>query len=317
MKTCDRRSFMQKSLVTGMGMAVLSVSGVKAENKKNIAPITIPTGKRTNKPFRFGVLTETVEIGRKMDKAYDEAIVPIELMIKPMEHNSKWPSVREEIESWGFPVRSTSHYPGPSQPFTGPDVDFDLVEFYAKRAVARSAELGVKVIGIYGLFFPVPEGFSKNRAIDQAIRFCNMLADLVEPKNMFIALEPMGKVDTLWPLYLDAVEFAQRVDRHSIRCMADTNYFISRNQDLRDIAKYPEYCIHADTQGVDGQPGVGNRVKVHTEFFRVLRDIGYENCVSFACPWRNTIGSTTLDMAAETRKSLAYAKKIRDQVYAE
>ena len=82
-------------------------------------------------------------------------------------------------------------------------------------------------------------------------------------------------------------------------------------------ATRPEYCIHADTQGIGGQPGIGDREDVHTRFFQVLRDMGYENCVSFACPWKNTLGGDQVNLQAETRKALEYAKKIRERVYAE
>jgi sugar phosphate isomerase/epimerase len=318
MESINRRSFLQKSVLTGMGMTLLSSVELNAGSEVKKAPITIPTGKRSNKPFRFGLLTETEELGEKMYKGYDEAIIPVEIMMKPLENNSKWYPMRDKIKSWGFPMRSASHYPGPSGPFTGPDVDFELAEFYAKRAINRCAELGIVIVGVYGMFFPVPDGFSKTRATDQAIRFCHMLADLAEPKGMYIALEPRAGEKDLWPRYLDGVEFARRVGRSGIRCMADTNYFIQLNQDLNDIKKYPEYCIHADTQGDNhAQPGVGDREKIHTEYFRVLRDIGYENCVSFACPWINSSGGAEMDLALETKKSLDYMKRIRDKVYAE
>jgi sugar phosphate isomerase/epimerase len=144
-----------------------------------------------------------------------------------------------------------------------------------------------------------------------------MAADAAEPYGITIVLEPVGDPDTLWPLYVDAVKFAKRIARPNVRCMADTNYFLRRNEPLEVIKEDPEYCVHADTQGEGGQPGIGNRVDLHTQFFRVLRDIGYENCVSFACPWLDTSGTGSVDFRMESRKSLEYAKRIQDEVYSE
>jgi hypothetical protein len=72
--------------------------------------------------------------------------------------------------------------------------------------------------------------------------------------------------------------------------------------------------VHIAGQG--GQPGVGDRVELHTRLFRILRDIGYERGVSAACAWVSTLGGN-LDFRAETAKSLRYLQELRDKVYAE
>ena len=37
-----------------------------------------------------------------MDKGYDEAIIPVEIMMKPLEKNSEWYPMRDKIKSWGL-----------------------------------------------------------------------------------------------------------------------------------------------------------------------------------------------------------------------
>jgi sugar phosphate isomerase/epimerase len=239
-------------------------------------------------------------------------------MIKPLEPNQVWAEAKKEIQSWGFPVRGTSHWISGGSAI-GPNRDLELQRFYVQRALARASGLGAKICGVYGAFFPVPEESLRTTATDQALRYFDMVADEAERFGIMIALEPMGNEKTVCPLYLDAVEFCRRLGRWNVRCMADTDYFVSRNQPLENIAKYPEYCVMAETQGVKGQPGFGDRVDIHTRLFRVLRDIGYEGVVDFVAggTWHNTSGSGPADLRVETRKSLEYAQKIRDQVYAE
>jgi len=177
--------------------------------------------------------------------------------------------------------------------------------------------LGVEFAGIYGSFFKVPEGFSHKAAMDQAVRWVNMLADYGEKYAVKIALEPTADPHTLFPMYLDGIEFAKHeVGRSVVRVMADLNYFIQGNQPLENITKEPDYCLHVHIAGEHGQPGLGDRVDIHTRLFRVLRDIGYTGGVSAASPWKSTSGDK-VDFRAETAKSLQYLRALRDKVYAE
>ena len=96
--------------------------------------------------------------------------------------------------------------------------------------------------------------------MDDAIRWVNMLADYAEKYNVKIALEPTADPHTLFPMYLDALEFARKeIGRDVVRVMADLNYFIQGNQPLEHIARDPAYCLHVHIAGENAQPGVGDR----------------------------------------------------------
>jgi len=185
------------------------------------------------------------------------------------------------------------------------------------RSFARIAELGIGVVGVYGAFFLPPEGFSRTKAHDQALEFLNKLADYCKRYKMRVALEPMGVPTTMFPLYRDGVAFVRQLDRPEICVMADTTYFVEYNQPLEDIAKAPELCLHCQTAGMRGQPGVGDMVGFHTKLFRIFRDIGYKGAVSCACPWVDTTGSGKLQFGIETAKTLKYLQDLRDKVYSE
>ena len=254
----------------------------------------------------------------ELSPGWDMAEVPVALQLEPFESSANWAAKRAEIESWNLPpVKASSHF---LQFFgltaTGPGADWEQLEFWTKRAFERLVELGVEVVGVYGNFFTVPEGFSKTKAMDQGMRFANMLADHAEPHGMFIALEPTGNLNTLWPRYLDGVAFARELGHPEVRVMADMAYFPKLNQPLEDIAKAPEYCMHCHIAGKGGQPGVGDCVEEHTHLFRILRDIGYERGVSCACAWVSTKGGE-LDYGAETAKTLKYLQDLRGKVYSE
>jgi sugar phosphate isomerase/epimerase len=248
------------------------------------------------------------------------AEIPVSLMVKPFESAANWSRQRQEIASWSQmpPIKASSHFLqfwGLTP--LGPGVDWDQLAFWTRRAFARLSGLGVEMVGVYGSFFRVPEDFSKTKAMDQAIRFVDMMADHAEAHDMLVALEPTADLESLWPMYLDGLQFAkEEIGRPSIRVMADVAYSLRGNQPLENITKEPEYCLHVHIAGEGGQPGVGDRVDLHTRLFRILRDSGYVRGVSAACPWVSTTGDA-LDFGAETARSLQYLKSLRDKVYAE
>jgi hypothetical protein len=251
---------------------------------------------------------------------WEMAEIPVSLMVKPFESEANWAQQRDEIGSWSQlpPIKVSSHFLqfwGLTP--VGPGADWEQLVFWTNLAFSRLAGLGVEAVGIYGSFFGVPGGFSRTKAMDQAVRFVNLLADHAEAHDMLIALEPTADLTSLWPMYLDGIAFARNeVGRPSVRVMADTDYFIRGNQPLEHIAKEPKYCLHVHIAGDHGQPGVGDCVDLHTRLFRILRDIGYERGVSAACPWVSTVGGE-LDFGEETAKSLRYLEDLRAKVYAE
>ena len=273
------------------------------------------------KKFEFCILFEEAP-GRDLAQiapGWEMAEVPVALMVKPFESAANWSQQRQIISSWNLPsIKASSHFLqfwGLTP--TGPGADWEQLEFWTGRAFARLAGLGVEVVGVYGGFFRYVEGFSKTKAMDQAIRYVDRLADYAEMYDMLVALEPIAELDTVWPMYLDGIKFAkEEIGRPSVRVMADIDYFFKGNQPLELIAKEPDYCLHVHIAGDHGQPGVGDLDDVFLRLFRILRDCGYTRGVSAACPWVSTDGGE-VDFGKENAKSLAYLKALREKVYAE
>jgi sugar phosphate isomerase/epimerase len=276
--------------------------------------------KRMAKPFKLCILFGDAPDRPPAEIApgWEMAEIPVALQVAPFESHANWARRQAEIASWNLPpIKVSSHF---IQHWglvaTGPGVDWEQLAFWTGRAFARLAQVGVEVVGIYGGFFRVPQGFSRTRAMDQGMRFVNMLADHAERHHMLVALEPMADLDTLWPRYLDGVAFAQEIGRPQVRVMADLAYFVRLDQPLEDIARDSEYCVHCHIAGEHGQPGIGDRVEVHTRLFRILRDIGYQRGVSAACPWVSS-GGGPLQFGLETAKTLRYLRDLRNKVYTE
>ncbi|MCX6018111.1 MAG: TIM barrel protein [Chloroflexi bacterium] len=272
-------------------------------------------------PFSLGILCgdkPQLRPPAQTSPGWDIAEIPVALQLNSFDSDALWATKKAEIASWNLPpIRVSSHFlQFWGLKAVGPDVDWEQLEFWTKRAFRRLAELGVQTVGIYGGFFAVPAGFSHDVAVEQGMRFTHLLADHADMHGMTIALEPYSDLNTLFPRYLQGVEFAARVGRASVKVMADLNYFIKLDQPLEDIAVKPEFCAHVHIAEGAGQPGTGERHEIYERLFRVLRDIGYSGAVSCACAWVSTDGGE-LHFGRETAKTLAYLQDLRTRIYAE
>lgn len=272
-------------------------------------------------PFKLGILfgdKPQIRPPAQICPGWDITEVPVALQLMPFESDANWAVKKAEIATWHLPpIRVSSHFlQFWGLKAVGPDVDWEQLEFWTRRAFRRLAELGVQTAGIYGGFFSVPEGFSRDMAMEQGLRFTHLLADHAETHGITVALEPFSDLNTLWPRYLEGVAFARQVNRPSVKVMADLNYFIKLDQPFEHIAIEPSFLAHVHIAEGAGQPGTGDRTGMYERLFRILRDIQYDKAVSSACAWISTDGGE-LNFGLETQKTLDYLQAMRERIYAE
>ena len=270
------------------------------------------------KAFQIGIVVDVVPI-KLLSKGWEYFEVPASIHGSPLLSDKEWQEYKAVYKADGRPTPVTSHLLGPGRTPRGGCGEFydrELLDFSLRRIIKRMSELGVKYLGAWGGHFIVQDGFNKTKAIDQAISTINIAADYAAEYDMEIALEPQAELKTLFPRYLEAIDFAKLTGRKNVKVMADLNYFLELEQPLEDILKYPEYCLNVHIQGDGGsQPNVGDREKILLHLFKVLKDAGYDKGVSAACPWVATNGAAEVDYKYETDKTLAFLQELREKTY--
>lgn len=272
-------------------------------------------------PFKLGLNIDNIAAKPPLELApgWETAELPITELLLPYDSDEAWQNKLAEIRSWTNqpPFVAASHWLD-SERVTGDKVTpFDELERQAEQTCRRLAQVTDGIIaGVWGNFFPVPDGFSHTQAIDQALCYWEMASKYAEQYGVLIALEPTCNPQTIFPRYTDGLDFVKRLGRSCVRVMADMNYFMDSGEPFEDIAIEPSFCLHAHIQGDKYQPNYGDSTDKIVRFFRVLRDMGYEGTVSSAHPWISTNGEA-FNYRVESAKTLAYLKPLRDQVYAE
>ncbi|MBB6733467.1 sugar phosphate isomerase/epimerase family protein [Cohnella zeiphila] len=270
------------------------------------------------KTIKLGLVTDVIPLDQ-IAPGWDYYEVPNGIHMVPMESEANWIRNRDMYRSRGVPTPVASHYIGGFGTMaSGPSFDREQHLYWAERSFRRMSEAGVQVAGIWGGFFQAPAGYGREKAIDDAISFCNIVADQAEKYGMLVALEPNADPGTLFPSYREGLEFAKATGRRSIRVMADLNYFIKLNEPLEVIRLDPSYCLHVHMAGEGNgfsQPNIEPRTALYRELFNLLYEIGYTRTVSVAAPWMSSVGAETIDYPYETAVTLEYMRKLRDEYY--
>ena len=181
----------------------------------------------------------------------------------------------EQIQASPVPVMAMCGFLNRSK-VVGPEIDNAQVRDYVIRLFDAMQQAGVPVIG-YGSGGSrfVPDGFSRDRALEQVNDFLQMCADLGEPRGVQVALEPYNYDDAnLINTVPEGVEIVQKVDRPAIQLMADFFHMRLNGESFDTLTAAGPYLIHAHI----AEPGRGRPQTTPTEhasYLQTLCEAGY------------------------------------------
>lgn len=179
----------------------------------------------------------------------------------------------------------------------GDSIDYDRVKRYLEKGLERVKKIGGDTI-VFGSGGArrLPEGFNKERGEEQIFNFLHLLADYAEPLELTIVIEPLfKKASNTLNVLPEAVEMAQKVNRKSIRVLADFFHMTEEQDPLENIVKYKDYIAHIHTSDNYEPPGHGEYP--YPAFVDCIKRSGYDGRVSIECVWNDFAKE-----AAESRK---------------
>ncbi len=186
----------------------------------------------------------------------------------------------EQIQGSSVPVTAMCGFLNRAK-VVGPEIDNAPVRDYVIRLFDAMQQAGVPVIG-YGSGGSrfVPDGFSRDRALEQVNEFLQMCADLGEPRGVQVALEPYNYDDAnLINTVPEGVEMVQKVNRPGIQLMADFFHMRLNGESFDTLAAAGPYLIHAHI----AEPGRGRPQTTpaeHAAYLRALCEAGYHGPVT-------------------------------------
>jgi sugar phosphate isomerase/epimerase len=206
--------------------------------------------------------------------------------LTPLATDAEWEPVRKEIMALPFKAEAFNlFYPG-NMRITGPDVNWELVEKYASKAIERCAKVGgqVMVIGSGGAR-QVPEGFSWDEAWGQLRQMFKLLGPIAGKWGVTIVSEPLRKQEcNILNLVSEGVRMAREVNHPNIKTLADFYHIDELGEPLQHIIDAGPYLAHVHVADTGRwRPGSGSYD--YPTFFKNLKKIGYDAHISMEGRW--------------------------------
>jgi sugar phosphate isomerase/epimerase len=171
----------------------------------------------------------------------------------------------------------------------GNNVNFTKITNYVSTTLGRISDLGGKVV-VFGSpgARNIPEGFPRERAHQQLVRFLQMTADVAAENNIIVVIEPiLRKNCNIVNSVPEAVALAQELDRPEIKVLVDLFHMTAENESVDAITEAGEYLYHVHMP-VPDIPGLSEPRSITTilpsypnrELLEKLWEINYKHRVS-------------------------------------
>lgn len=217
----------------------------------------------------------------------------------------------EAIKAVGLPVLAANCFI--SLRVVGEEKDEAAIKEYLDNLFSKASRLGLHylVFGSSGAR-RIPESMSLEQGRAEIVDFLkNLVVPVAEKYNIPVAIEPLrpeecNAINTVD----DGVEIAKRVDSTYIKVLADVAHMFVQNEDLKKLAAYKEFMLHAHTSNPDPAPAMNKKRIYPTEndafsqadFFNALKAAEVETC---------SIEAEVIDFEEDAKRAYEVLKDLR------
>ena len=191
----------------------------------------------------------------------------------------------------------------------GPEVDPPRLTKYIATVMTRAQRVGItKMVFGSGMARNVPDGFDRNRAVQQITVFATMAAQQAGKHGITLVIEPLNKGEcNIINSVAEGMEYVKKIDHPALQCLVDSYHFWLEDEPLSNLRAAMPWIKHVHLADKDGRvaPGLSGKAD-YRPFFRVLKDGGYDSTISFE-------GKDMPDFAVTAPKVLEFVKRQWDE----
>ena len=210
---------------------------------------------------------------------YDYIELPLAQVMNLSENDFK--EMFRQIQ--GIPVEVCNNFFPADIRLTGEDFDMDIASEYIKRATARAAEMGVKVVVLGSAGAKnIPSGFSRAKAKEQFTELLRHLQGVMSAMDMTIVLEPLNTMESNFILNLsEAIAVMEEADCKNIKVLVDYYHMRMENESSAIIKKAGKNLQHVHIASKECRkfPNESDG-EDYESFFTALKDVCYDERVS-------------------------------------
>ena len=236
--------------------------------------------------------------------------IAIASFLMPESPDDEFQSNAQKAKTCPLPIcTANGFFPGDKIRLVGPEVDYDRIERYTEVAMRRAAEVGVKVAVLgSGAARKVPEGFSREKALEQFTEVCRRVAPIAAKYDVVVVIEPLNSKETnLVNSVLEGLEVVKAVKHPNLQVLADLYHMAVENEGPESIIKAGKHLRHVHIAEKAHRTAPGIEGDDFTPYFRALKKIKYKGSISLECGWP--------DMKKQLKSSVEEVKRQLHEVY--
>lgn len=231
--------------------------------------------------MRFGACCGTDKLPILKKHGYD--YIELNFSDIALSDGARFGEICGEIEHYGL---SAECYNG----FFKPDIklndgaDYAFIAEYAEKGFSRAERLGGKIAVLgSGVARKIPDGYSRDKAIEQFVRVLNICGEAAGKHGMKLAVEPLNVNETNFiNTVADGMEICRLADNENVKCLVDFFHLYMNGEAADSVKNSNGMLIHAHIARPNpdrNAPTVADMSEC-TAWAAALRACGYDSRIS-------------------------------------
>lgn len=206
----------------------------------------------------------------------------------PDKPEAEWIKKLAEAKACPLPVRACNSFLPGSLRSTGKDANHEGVLPYAETAFRRGQQAGIEVI-VFGSSGSrrLHDDFPKSKAEQQFVSLLKKMGPLAEPYGITVAVEPLRRQECNFiNTVIEGAQIVEQVNHPNIRLLFDIYHMLQNGEDPNDLKQVGHLLAHGHMAEKEKRTAPGSAGDDFRPFFAVLKQIGYNGCISIEGKWQ-------------------------------
>ncbi len=229
--------------------------------------------------MQFGVCADQKHADAAKAAGWDYLEDNVQSLLKGLEPSWTAPAIDLRTPS------ANSMVPG-NVPIVGPNASEEQLTSYMTAVLERAPQVGLHTI-VFGSGGArnVPDGFDRNKAVDQITSFLHLIAPIAQKNGVTIVIEPLNRGEcNIINSVKEAMTYVKAVDHPSIQCLVDSYHFWLEDEPLSNLEEAMPWIAHVHVADKDGRVAPGESgTSDYKPFFKVLKQGKYDKLCSVEC----------------------------------